>query len=84
MSETQGFTSWTDLKAQLLKDLADPSFRKMGQYSIASSGSGGSRSVSYRSLKDLLELLKVAELEVMKEVGADYHGRTNAANGGRG
>jgi hypothetical protein len=77
------FTSWKDLKARLQQDLMDPSFRKMGQYSINAAGSGGSRTVSYRSIKDLTDLIKACDEFVLTEEGT-YSRRTYAGNHGRG
>jgi hypothetical protein len=78
------FTSWRELRDQLLNDLSDPTFRKMTQYSINASGSGGSRTVSYRSHAEILQLLSYVDLMVEKEEGPTFVGRTYAKNGGRG
>jgi hypothetical protein len=84
MSEQKTFTSWRDLRARILDDLADPAYRKMGQYSITAGGTAGSRTVSYRSLTELKAMLDWVELQIQKEEGSDYEARTYAKNGGRG
>jgi hypothetical protein len=78
------FSTWRDFKKRLLDDLIDPSFRRMTQYSINAAGTGGSRTVTYRSLGELKALIDWADLMIAKEEGPDYAGRTYAANGGRG
>lgn len=84
MAETvTTFTSWRGLVEQLKADLFNPSFRKMQSYTL-SAGGGGSRTLSYRSLSDLMSLIKFAEDEMIKEEGLPYHRRTLAANGGGG
>jgi hypothetical protein len=84
MAEAQKeFTSWKDLRAQLLSDLMDPSYRRMTQYSVNAAGSGGAFSVTYRNAADLKSLIQLCEEEILKEEGA-YLRRTYAKNGGRG
>lgn len=78
MAESGVFTTWRDLVNQLKSDLANRAFRTMQSYSVAG------RTVSYRSLKDLKDLLTWAEEEADKEEGSMYPGRTYAANRGRG
>lgn len=78
MAQNGVFTTWRDLVNQLKSDLANPAFRTMQSYSVAG------RVVTYRSLKDLRDLLDWAEEEAAKEEGTMYHGRTYAANRGRG
>jgi hypothetical protein len=82
---SEAFTTWKALKQQILNDLVDPSFRKMGQYTINAAGTGGSRSVTYRSLEQLKSLLDWVEKEEAKEEGVPpYVGRAYAKNNGRG
>ncbi len=83
MAESGAFTTWRDLVNQLKSDLAGRAFRTMQSYSLTAGG-GGSRTVSYRSLKELKDLLTWAEEEADKDEGAMYAGRTYAANRGRG
>ena len=78
------FTSWRALKAQLLNDLADPTLRKMSQYSLNAAGTGGSRTITYRSLSELRELVKWCDDEIAKEEGRDWASRVYAVNRGRG
>lgn len=82
MAENKVFTSWRDLHNQLLNDLASGAFRTMQSYSV--SGGGNSRQVTYRSLKDLRELIDWAAEEAAIEEGRGYQGRAYAKNGGRG
>ena len=79
------FTSWRALRQQMLDDFAaDPSFRKISQYSINAAGTGGSRTMMYRTLTEFKETLKWVEEMVVEEEGLDYATRTYAVNGGRG
>ena len=78
MAESGVFTTWRDLVSQLKNDLAGRAFRTMQSYSVAG------RSVSYRGLRELLDLLKEAEEKADEEDGLIYAGRTYAANSGRG
>jgi hypothetical protein len=70
------FTSWADLVCQLKNDLADQAWRRTQSYSIAG------RSVAYRNLQDLLNLLAYAEQKAACEQGR-FRGRAYAGNGGR-
>jgi hypothetical protein len=83
MSEPDAvFTSWQDLRQRIMDDLADGSFRRLSQYSINAAGTGGSRSVSYRTIADAKALLELCEQEILKETG--FIRRTYARNAGRG
>jgi hypothetical protein len=75
--ESPQFTTWADLVRQLKNDLADQAYRRTMSYSIAG------RSVAYRNLQDLLNLLAYAEQKAAIEQGLAC-GRTYAGNGGRG
>jgi hypothetical protein len=78
------FTTWSDLYNQLLNDLASPSFRTMQSYTVSAGGSAGTRQVTYRSLSELKALIDWVKAEAEEELLGPYHGRTLAANGGRG
>ena len=79
------FTTWRELRRQMLHDFAaDPSFRRISQYTISAAGTGGSRTLMYRSLTEFKEMLKFVDDMVMNEEGPDYIGRTYARDGGRG
>ena len=84
MPQDTAFTSWRVLHDQLLNDLASKSYRTMQSYTLQAGGAGGSRTVSYRSLAELLKLLEVVKAEMAIEEGTSYAGRTYASNGGRG
>ena len=84
MSEHKVFTSWRAIRAQLLDDLASDSFRTMQSYAINSAGTGGARSVTYRSLAELKALIDWTDEEILKEEGPDYLARTYPRNMGRG
>lgn len=83
MAESGEFSTWRDLIKQLKNDLLNPSFRKMQSYTI-SAGAGGSRTVAYRGIGELMNLIKFAEDQAIKEEGLPYHRRTYALNKGRG
>lgn len=68
----------------MLNDLADPTLRKMSQYSLNAAGTGGSRTITYRSLGELRELVKWCDDEIAKEEGRDWPSRVYAVNRGRG
>jgi hypothetical protein len=78
------FTTWADLLKQLYNDLASRSFRTMQSYSLASGGTAGSRTVTYRGLTELRELIEWVKAEALEEELGPYPGRTYAVNGGRG
>jgi hypothetical protein len=84
MAETTTFTSWSDLYARMLDDLASGSFRKMQGYSISAGGAGGQRSVQYRTYAEFKQMLEFVKEKADEETGQGYRGRTYAANGGRG
>lgn len=74
------FTTWAELKQQLLNDLADGAWRTISSYTLP-----GGRAVSYRSLDEFKKLLTMVEEEAAKEEGTPrYWGRTYARQGGRG
>ena len=72
------FTTWRDLHNQLLNDLASGAFRTMQSYAVAG------RTVTYRSLAELKNIIEWVKSEAEKEEGQNYYGRTFAKNGGRG
>ncbi|MDL2226556.1 hypothetical protein LJB86_02735 [Deltaproteobacteria bacterium OttesenSCG-928-M10] len=78
MAEGLFFSTWRELANQLKNDLANPAFRTMQSYSVAG------RVVTYRSLKDLRDLLDWAEEEAAKEEGTAFPRCVYAKNGGRG
>jgi hypothetical protein len=77
------FTTWADLLERLKDDLASRSFRTMQSYSVASGGSGGTRTVQYRGLSELRDLMKWVQAEAAEEANGPYPGRVCVANGGR-
>jgi hypothetical protein len=81
---TTTFTTWRELLDRLRDDLANPSFRTMQSYTINSAGTGGSRTIMYRSLKELRELIDWVEQQVVVEEGGARSFRSYAKNGGRG
>lgn len=77
------FTSWSALKAQMLDDLASGNWRKVSGYSVSTAGS--SRSITYRSFAEFREILAWVTDQAAQESGVPaYHGRTYAADAGRG
>ena len=77
------FTTWTALKGQMLEDLASGNWRKVSSYSLSTAGS--SRSITYRSFSEFREILAWVTDQAAVESGVPaYHGRTYAADGGRG
>jgi hypothetical protein len=76
------FTTWTELYEQLLNDLASRSFRTMQSYSMAAGGTAGSRTVTYRGLTELRQLMDWVKSEAMKEQFGAV-GRVYMTNGGR-
>jgi hypothetical protein len=85
MAEADGkFTSWADLRDRLRDDLASAAFRTMQSYTINASGSGGARTVTYRSLAELKHWLVWVEQMADIETGQTYAPRTYPKNKGRG
>lgn len=77
------FTSWISLREQMLDDLASGNWRKVSSYSVSTAGA--SRSITYRSFSEFREILAWVTDQAAQESGvAAYHGRTLAAQGGRG
>ena len=77
------FTSWTALREQMIDDLACGNWRKVSGYSLSTAGS--SRSITYRSFSEFREILAWVTDQAAVESGVPaYHGRTYAADGGRG
>ncbi|MFH1033590.1 MAG: hypothetical protein V1806_03710 [Pseudomonadota bacterium] len=62
------FTTWSDLARTLRDDLASGNFRTVATYTLPG-GSG----YTFRSLKEFLELLSLAEQRAAEESG-DYCG----------
>ena len=77
------FTSWRALRRQLLDDLANPSFRRIGQYTVNAAGTGGSFSVSNRSLADVRAMLELCD-EMIEREERSYLRLTYPRNMGRG
>jgi hypothetical protein len=77
------FTTWADLRQQILNDLANGAFRRLQSYSVASGGTGGSRSVTYKGLAELRATLEWVEAQALEEKYGGV-GRVSMANGGRG
>lgn len=78
-----GFTSWNELRDQMLDDLASGNWRKVSSYSLTTAGS--SRSMTYRSFSEFREILSWVTDQAAQETGvAAYHGRTYTGQGGRG
>ena len=79
------FTSWRELRQAMLDGFAaDPAFLRMSQYSINAAGTGGSRTVMYRTLAEFRETLKWVDEMVAREEGPDYEPRVYDQNAGRG
>ena len=73
----ESLTPWADRVKELEKELDDRAFRRTQGYSVAG------RSVQYRPLKEILELLALARREAAIESGQAFN-RTYALNAGRG
>ncbi len=70
---------WRTLYERMLQDMASPTFRRMGSYSVAG------RSLSYRSVAEFRSLLAwVKDQAELEEGRAPYRARVPLANGGRG
>lgn len=70
---------WRTLHEQMLQDMASPTFRRMGSYSVAG------QTMSYRSLEEFRRLLAWVGAQAELEEGrAPYRARVPLANGGRG
>jgi hypothetical protein len=73
------FTSWTALKEKMLNDLATGDWAKVSSYSI---GTGATtRSLTYRSLKEFMDLFREVEARAGEEGGCC--GQVVAVPGGR-
>lgn len=76
------FTSWDELKKQLLDDLASGVWRTTSSYSVTSGG--GSRTFTYRTFDEFKKILDfVTEQATLESRTPGYYGRTRAGNGGR-
>lgn len=72
--------SWCELEEQLLEDLSSGSMGGMQSYSVSTSG--GTRTVSYRSVSELEKLLSMVQMRCRMERGMPaYAGRTAAGTG---
>lgn len=70
---------WRTLYEQMLSDMAQPTFRRMGSYTVAG------QTMQYRSLADFRKLLEwVRQKAELEEGRAPYRARVPMANGGRG
>lgn len=77
------FTSWCDLKEQMLEDLASGAVGSMQSYSVSTAG--GSRSVTYRSYAEWKQVFDDVSAQCAAEGGSvPYTGRYRAGSGGRG
>ena len=77
------FTTWCDLKQQLLDDMSDGGAMRMQSYSVATAG--GSRSVTYRGFDEWKKAFEYVCAQCDLEAGrASYKGRMRAGQGGRG
>ena len=75
-------TSWCDMLQQMREDMASGSFGAMSSYTVSTSG--GSRSVSYRSVDEWRKAWDFVQSQCAAESGAaPYVGRYRAGNGGR-
>lgn len=87
MAEIKTFISWRELKGQLLNDLSNyvgSGTFHIQSYVINSSGTGGSRSVNYKTVSELKAMIAWVDEKIEEEEGRDYYARTYPRNRGRG
>lgn len=77
------FTSWTELRQQMLDDMASGNWSKVSSYSLSTAG--GSRNITYRSFAEFKDMLDYVTQQAAQEAGSSsYYGRTRAGQSERG
>ncbi|MBI5523359.1 MAG: hypothetical protein HY910_12080 [Desulfarculus sp.] len=71
------FTTWSDLARAMRDDLASGNFRTVSSYALP----GGSGSITYRTMKEFLDLLSLVEQRASEETGG-FDGQIITTKGG--